>query len=632
VRIPLARTFLIVAAVALLYEGAFNTFLLSGGLGRLLSQTPDTVLVEYASGWSVIPGFVHARNLRIRSKDGHVEFDLRIDRCSFRVALTDLLRKRFHVLHVHGTGVSFVERFRIDPGMATPERLEAIPRIEGLEAVPLKGPETPAPDDAHYNLVTVALDDVDAESVREVWVDTVRFQGDAHVVGGFFLRPIRWASVGPATAYVRSGRVTIGADVVAGDLQGRLDATVDGFDPRVTSGADVLRRTSVRIACDAGFPGLDAWRRFAPSGVEISGGAGRVHTDLRVDHGRIAPQSHVDADARGVDVRVARVSIDGALHLAADTTAGDRGASMRGVLTLAQMSIAVRGFASVPVRVDRADVTIGSSELDLVEHPLSDAEESMRLPVAQIPDARIVDAWMTDASPVHVRGGRGTFGADIDIVRGSGTGTALLALDDARLDIGPSESFAGHVRAELAIARWNVAGGQLDLSGSRVEVLGVSATGGTANWWANVKFPVSEFDLRASPVWRAHVVVEARDTRPLASAFIAAKGLPDWLTPLASADDLRVTAQVQLNAAAQALDIRDLGATAGPFRLQATISRRGDASHFIANVGAGPLQVGIESVNGDTHLELAGVDDWYEERAHPTARAERAHSTAQVTP
>jgi hypothetical protein len=602
-----------------------NTFLLSGALGRLLSQNPDTVLVEYRSGWSVVPGFVHARNLRIRSKDGHVEFDLRIDRCSFHVALTDLLRKRFHVLHVHGTGVSFVERFRIDPGMATPERLAAIPRIEGLEAVPLKGPETPAPDDAHYNLITVALDDVDAESVREVWLDTVRFQGDAHVVGGFFLRPIRWASVGPATAYVRSGRVTMGADVVAGDLQGRLDTTVDGFDPRVTAGADVLRRTSVRVAFDAGFPGLDALHRFVPAGMEIHGGAGRARMDVRVDHGRIAPQSHVDADARGVDVRMvaARVSIEGTLHLAADTTAVAPGASMQGVVTLSSMSIAARGFESVPVRVARADLSIRSSELDLVEHPLSDAEESVRLPVAQIPDARFVDAWMTDASPLHVRSGRGTFGAEIDIARGSGTGTALLALDDARVDAGPTESFAGKVRAEVALRRWNVASGHLDLSGSRVEVLGVTATGGTENWWANVKFPVSEIDLRGSPVCRAHVVVEARDTRPLATAFIAAKGLPDWLTPLASADDLRATAQVQINAAAQALDIRDLGATAGPFRLQATLSRRGDASHLIAAVGAGPLQVGIESVNGDTHLELAGVDGWYEERAreHPMAQA-----------
>ena len=298
---------------------------------------------------------------------------------------------------------------------------------------------------------------------------------------------------------------------------------------------------------------------------------------------------------------------------------------MQGVVTLSQMAIAAHGFKSVPVRVPRADVTIRSSELDLVEHPLSDAEESVRLPVAQIPDARIVDAWLTDASPVRLRGGRGTFGADIDIVRGSGTGTALLALDDAHLDIGPTESFVGKVRAEVALRRWNVADGHLDLSGSRLEVLGVTATGGTENWWANVKFPVSEIDLRGSPVWRAHVVVEARDTRPLASAFIAAKGLPDWLTPLASADDLRVTAQVQINSAAQALDIRDLGATAGPFRLQATLSRRGDASHLIADVGAGPLQVGIESVNGDTHLELAGVDGWYEERA-------RAHPTAQAGP
>ncbi|MDP9001441.1 MAG: hypothetical protein M3O46_15175, partial [Myxococcota bacterium] len=256
---------LVLGAGAVVYEVAFNAFIWTGALQRALSADPETLLVRYSSGWSVWPGHVHARTLRIRSRDSHIEFELRIDECVFDVSLLALARRRFHVFWVDGDGVAFRARRMLDPEDATPQTIDALPPIEGFERVPLKGPPKPPPDDAHYALFTVALDRVESHSTREIWVDETRFTGDAHLTGSFYLRPVRWASVGPALAEVGTGQLSMGDDVIASSMKGSLSVTIDGFDPRLVGGAAIIARTSIHANLAGTLAGAGLMRRWLGS-------------------------------------------------------------------------------------------------------------------------------------------------------------------------------------------------------------------------------------------------------------------------------------------------------------------------------------------------------------------------------
>jgi len=611
---PLLRTLQIAAIGALVYELALNAFLLSGGLARALSGEPDTVLIQYRSAWSLLPGFVHARGLRIRSKDSSIEFDLRIARCDFRVALRDLLRRSFHVLRVRGDGITFVARRRIAPADATPRTLEALPHIEGLEPVPLKGPEPPPLDDAHYNLVTIELDRVDAESVHEIWLDSVRFVGDAHVVGGFFLRPIRWASVGPVLAYVRTGRVTSAKDVLAANLHGQTEATVDGFDPRETHGAEVLRRVSVRATLDADLPTVafvQRWLGNAP--LTFSGGEGSASIDVTVRHGHVEAPGRVQADVRRARIGLSEGAVVGDLHASARVAAAEDSVRLDGGVTAQDVRLEMRGFQAEPVRMERADLHLGSHQLDLAEHPFSDAAVSAQLPVVQILDARFVNAWLPNAG-ARVMGGGGTVDAEFELTRLKGTGSALLAIDALQLALGNALRVGGQVRARANLSTATLASGRIGLSGSRVEVLGVSGLAGTQGWWANLEATKGELDLLAGPVVRATLLAEARDTRPLADPLIKAQGLPDWLVPVLSANDLRASAQVRVDTTTDTLEVRALQAHAGVFWMQAEAAKHGAASRAVALVGAGAFSLGAEVVNGKASFQLVGTGDWYRKR------------------
>ncbi len=521
---PLLRTIQIAAIGALLYELALNAFLLLGGLARVLSHDPDTVLVEYRSGWSLLPGFVHARGLRIRSKDSNIEFDLRIARCDFRVAVLDILRRTFHVTRVRGEGITFVARRRIEPADATAQTLNALPRIEGLEPIPLRDPKPPPLDQAHYNLFTFELDRVDAESVREIWLDSLRFVGEAHIVGGFYLRPIRWVSVGPVTADIRVGRLTSAKDVLVADLQGKTETTVKGFDPRETHGAEVLRRVTARAALDMNLPSVafvQRWIGDAP--LTLSGGKGSASIDVAVRDGRVAAPSRVAADIRRARVGLSEAGIVGDLHATAAVAATEDAVALDGGVSAQDIHVAIRGFETDAVQIKHAVLHLGSRRLDLAERPFADAAISARVPVAQILDARFVNAWLPPAG-MRVLGGRGTVGAEFKWTAADARGTALVALDAMQVALDDTTRIAGEVRARAELSATNPPSGRVGMSGSRVELLGVSGPGGTQGWWANVEVTKGELSLPAGPVWRATLRAEARDTRPIVGSLVQALG------------------------------------------------------------------------------------------------------------
>jgi hypothetical protein len=626
------RALKIAALVALVYEVAFNAFLLSHCLSWVINGNPDALLVEYRTGWSIVPGYVHARGLRIRSKDNGIEFDLRIERCTFHAVLHELFLRRFHVTRVTGDGISFVSRLRITPDAANARTLAEIPQIEGLERMPVKEPDKPPPDDAHYNLWTVALDSVDAESVHEVWLHAFRYVGDARVVGGFYLRPTRWAHVGPASAFIRGGRVTTASYTIVSEVGGRIDATVDPFDPRVTGGIDVFRKGGGNVLLDGTMPSV----RFAQNwlgekGIDVAGGAGEIRSAVHIDHGRLARGTRFRATAR--DVRLTQDRATGTADLdvsVANDFDRDRGEVRFSAQAAARgLQVAMRDYESAPLRADHAELQVRSKAPDFVEHTFEDALLSVRVPSAEVPDVRVAQAIMgagagagredgksggaDEGGGARIEGGRGTVGAELDVERGVGRGRALLKIDGAKVALGKSTVVSGDVRGEVDLRRWSLDAGRVDVGGSRVELLRVKAPGGTDDWWANLQLASGTLDPTAPAQWHSQIVAEARDTRPFIGAFVEGSSLPQWLVPLLTADGLRVRGAVSVGPGEIAL--RDCIATAGVLHAQATLAKRGDSTSGVAVVASGPLAVGVELRDGGTHVELANAERWYHRKA-----------------
>ncbi|HEY6463576.1 MAG TPA: hypothetical protein VIY73_25585 [Polyangiaceae bacterium] len=356
----LLRVLLYVAfGAAALYLVALNVFVRTRLFRDLIGSDPDSMLVDYTSAYSIVPGRIHVEGLRIRGKDSHVEWILTLDRCDFDVSFLDLAHKKFHASHVEGDGLSM--RVREREASFTTDEMRSLPPVPGFSDPPYSGVKPPTLTDANYNLWTIQLDGVHAAHVREIWIDTVRYAGDMDIRGRWYFRPIRWLDVGPATVDVSALQVSRGIDEIwAWGGSGRLVVTIHPFDVRVPTGLDVLHQVSV-TGDVRGALRLDAIAARALAGrARITRGDVVVDGVLDLDHGVLRSPTHVHATsfeggvhAEGLDFAAAlegeaAVDPDGTGHARVDARALKVAESgfVRGIL----------GHADAVVRTHRLDL------------------------------------------------------------------------------------------------------------------------------------------------------------------------------------------------------------------------------------------------------------------------------------
>jgi hypothetical protein len=317
-----------VVGVFAAYLTGMNLFLRTGMFRDAITSSSGSLLVQYRSAYSLLPGRIHVEGLVIRGRDSSVEWILLLDRCDFRVSFLELARRRFHASHVTGDGLSLRIRLRKDAPPSEDE-MRALPPVPGFLDPPLKdvGPPPPALTDAKYNLWSIRLDDVDANHVREIWIDTVRSAGDLEIRGRWFFRPLRWLDVGPATVRVRA------LDVGYGEVEpwfsgaaGELIATIHPFALQGVLGADILDEVSVDGSAHGTVRVTHLLRRVLEAADRASrADDAEVDARIRLDHGVWRPGTQVDVERFALDAHAGEIGVEGSFALQARVDGGGTG-------------------------------------------------------------------------------------------------------------------------------------------------------------------------------------------------------------------------------------------------------------------------------------------------------------------
>jgi hypothetical protein len=398
----LGRWILGITAVATLacealYLVVMNVFLSTPLFEKVVNATPFIVDVHYVRGWSFFPTRIHAKGLSIRGTDSNIEWILRFDEVQFDCSLLGLATQTFHVTRARGSGITFRVRFKVASPAATPERVSRLPPIDSLGPVGFIPSEPPSPaewNDRAWHLWTVRIDDAIAEHVREIWIEDGRFQGDARITGGFLLKPMRAAYVGPAHVDVRSGRVSWDARTVAEPLAAKFDFELSLFDPRHSSGADLLPRISLSLDARTEVPDLAGLSLSLPDSGQIRGKVEIPRLAIRIVKGVVRDESHVDAHGAMVEVTTASHDISGRVDLAADVLSG------RLLVQASLEHVDVDSLLAAP----RIAVVADSAALDLLD-PVADLHGVLDLPDAEVPQASRLMSVLPGGSPVRISRG-----------------------------------------------------------------------------------------------------------------------------------------------------------------------------------------------------------------------------------
>jgi hypothetical protein len=450
------------ALPALGYLLLVNLFL-AFGLPWAFKST-NTVNATVRRAWSVWPGVVHVRGLRVVFQDHNLQWSLDIERARVRLRLGELPSKIFHATEVSGSGAVFRMRHRIEPQSKNAPWVNALPPIPEFPAPAVFEARVPEPpvSDADYALWTVHLENVDV-GVREAWVHFVRYSADrggGRARGAFRLKPARTLWVGPASLTLDAGRVTLGGEELTKSLSGKISCTVHPFDVRVPDGREVLRFITTDIELEGQNATPDpVLRSFGPdSGLSLKTTPGELRISARFRRGIASEGSLVRLESPRIDSEYRGFHLD-ARRVVTQLLA-EPGNQAEASLAFALGELTARGTKTKPAQIRGALALNASSGLD-TGGEFSQIERKLQLEQVDVPDARLLDT-LTKAS--LFRAGAASFQLDARERGGVLEGTTHAQLHKVVVGSGRTEArLDGRFEAKLFEARQGEGSGRVTL-------------------------------------------------------------------------------------------------------------------------------------------------------------------------
>lgn len=581
---------LALAAVWAVWIVVAQAFLWTPLLRYLLNSQGPILQVQYAFAWSVWPGVVHARDLVITSQDRAVQWRLGLDRVSTSIALGQIPSRIFHATHVRAHGVVFAVRRRIRAAEVTPARTAGLPHFQEFAALPLKeeGPDDILPD-SRYKLVSVWLEDVEGQEVRQVWFDQFRLEGRGRVSGAFYLKPLRRVLVAPAELDIEEGQVLRGEERIAEAVRGPLRVRLGEFDPRGIEGKTL-----------AGKFDLDTDLRAHLEKLPFAKGSADAHALLRVARGKVQDGSSIEAkivQARSGPAKagsiVVRAGVEGELHA-----------------TLEATSLRVPGAVLERGRVQLSGDAPDLADPELPRHAVID------LRGGRIDDASALQGLFLDEE--RFEAGQGTFSAHLEGPTRKLEGWARAQLSQVRLRA-RGLVVEGDVRVDAKVPRLSPE--SADLAGTRIEIENGRLHGEdiAPAWWGRFVLQKGSmrFDgRRIETDFAAH----CRDARPIVGLFARLADLPGIVKGLFSMDGLSLEGSASV--APDFFELRDLLARGDGATIQATVRQDHGVQRGAAVLDVRGIPVALD-LNDGASLHPFGPFDFYNERRDELAQTPR---------
>lgn len=623
-----------------IYLAAGNHFLRSGELEKRLNRRPERLLIRFRSARTVFPGVVQFEGLEIRNQTRTVQWWVAVDRGSADIDLLRLYHREFIVSRLVGEGVAFRLRRRADtPYQKTVPRRTLEPPIPGFANPPRPAPEAlyppgpvqrkdgkPAPPRPPWR---IRLAGIDLSGVREIWIEEVRFTGDARVAGAFDLFLRRRFQLEGTRVEVASGRLDLGAggagEPILGGMRGRVAGNIASYRPADFRGWNMLRFVSGRAEIEGRVQGLGWLNLYLKpvQWVDLQSAAGPMTADLRMKEGELLAGTYMEARPDHLALGFLDYLAEGAGRVRWELNPGDgrqKDAVGRLGMTLEEFRLR-RGRQGKP-HVQGRDLRLeagGSEPPRLARHLLFTPQwVAIAMPQAEVPDLSYYNAYLPAQSPFGLLGGAGrisgSFRASAPSWKGSGElrlrGQGVTArFEDRRL----RGDLAVHTRlreVDFQERRFDISGTQVELRG--VRRLGSTSTSGAAlPWWAKARLQEAVIQPGAQAYFRAGIDSTLSDPRPLLAMFIPQerKRVLRWVDNLLDVRGVAATGQVRLTQSGARLD--DMKVAGGSALLLGDLRFGPGRPSGALYARYGRLDVGLDLQDGQRDWKILRPKEWF---------------------
>lgn len=540
------RALIAIAALYGLYLLAIHLVLATPLLRHFTNKNSEKFLLEYGSAWSLVPGRVHVRGLRLRLKDSVAEVYIAADRVDAKFDLFALAKKTLRVREAKIAGVAVRVRERMLAEDISPRALEGVAEIPGFDGPPLKSVKPrEAPELGKYWKVDLSAIHIDP--LRELWIGPFRFAGDAVVDGGFYLEPLRQFELRPSKLYARDGTLTLAKRPFARAIRGPVAMSIARHDPLAIDGIEFFRFVDAHLEVASEVEGLGFSQRWLPplTSTSVVGGAGLAKGDVRVVAGVLQDGSKLQFQFTRAIVRQPPLvgTLDAELALAVERR------ELRAGLTLKDLRVERRYAESYPIKAERLDVVAVSRSLDLARGPLDDVLATLDLPRATLTDTRILTGLVGDG--LKLRGGVASAKVHLDLSVREKLLQGEFSFDAPKLAVQSDDvAFAAHVATELRFKALDLTTMRGAVPAAFLDIRDATLTGSDGppppSWWGRIDVANGTLDAAQKPMFAGDLKARARDARPI--VYLATKGspLPNWAREPLAMEGLTVAGKLHV--------------------------------------------------------------------------------------
>lgn len=609
----------LVLSVASLYYVGVNALLASPWGEVVLNNSPQLVQIHYTRAWTIIPLQFEVRDFQLSMQDRMVQVMITADEVHGNLHPWTLLHQRFLATQVKADGVTMRIRPRMKKGDALEAHLGELPPILGYETALLDQSENANEVKAEeVQLLSLEFIDLEVSHLREVWIDRMRYTGDAQVTGGMLYEPFR-------RLRIDDGRlVDAKSKLVAVEPN---EVTIHSLDLRVTlpevntakldfdSFRGLMADVKLSAAAQPRFLNDYLTNVSGLSTVSVSGNAGKLEVDLKVADGVVLDDAKLSYRSSRVAVKLPLVEVWGA--------AAVTGRAAKGRLAL---SVDI-SHAALKQRDGEQLVDADLFELDAVGPAdltrATDIDAVIKLEGGHLTALTSLNQFIPGGAGVHFGGGSGLVEATVklDSAPARISGELNLTASDVTVK-NRSATIKGKLLMHGMLNSLNASTGAIDLSGSTVAIEGATLQAQGRTWqnlWLRAVAEPCLLSPNADIIWSTKLAVGSSNLQPLLAIVSANAPLPGVLGLFTDSPNVKLEATMLVRA--DRIELPKLSLTSQNVRVEGALTLREASStdsklepwgNVVAHAGA--LSAGVQLDGPKISVVLGDLQRWAAER------------------
>lgn len=547
--------------------------------------------IDFDRLYSPFPGFLVARNLRLRATRSGVTWELTFDSSRMFLRLLPLREKKvlFSFLHAEGGHLSF-DRVadKVSPG----------------------GRPTLADDGRSESTWEVGLDNIRLTRMEELRVEGYRLQGRSSVEAAMHFEKNADFRIDRFHVNLASADASREGEKF-GQLRGtEINLVLESYNNR-SPNASLLDKLTAEIELNAELTNLKPLEAplSALPYLKIASARAKAMGTIRFEKGEFVPPSKLMLKSDDFKLRFLGQEAIGeamARWVVKDSTRFD--------LIFDHYGLQRKGVANPEVEGKGLHVWAESDER-WGKKKVKSWRAAILVPKARIKQLAYLNAFVPQGFGFQVSGGRGTLEAELKASsQEAGDGFFRIRTENMAMNYEPVQ-MQGDMVANFTFEKVNLEDGEFTLKDSTISLGHVAITAkdrSADSWYGTLKIPEADLRIEEPMRFDGRVRLEGKDLRPILAVYGALKNLPSWMENALNLKNIAVDFHAKADRNRLAID--DLKASLEDIKLEGWYAREAAKPQGKLLLKYGQFNAGLGVQGDEFELKLLGAKDWYSGR------------------